>query len=209
MRASFGTLKLALGLALACLACAPARVEPRVWVDATSGIAAALALDHEAGNEIFAPELGPTLDVAVWDDGTVVWSREGGSGERTLLRGRVEPERVAAAVRAIAARIETVPSGERSYRVPDSGFDRIAVRGERGWLELASAHEGFEQNPKLVALDHGITAVDERGRAAMLEEASEGFRALRAAWADARRELEALVPPTGEPCESPPRASGG
>ncbi|MBI5434393.1 MAG: hypothetical protein HZA52_16285 [Planctomycetes bacterium] len=199
--------KLALGLVLVFLGCAPARVEPLVWVDASSGAAAALTLDHELGNRFFSTdvELGPTLDLAVWDDGTVVWSRESASGERTLLRGRAEPERVAAALRAIAARIESVPPGERSYGVPCSGFARVTARGERGRLELASAHEGFEQNPELVALDSGITTVDERGRAAMLEQSSEGFRALRSAWVDARRELEALIPPAGEPCAPSPR----
>ncbi|MCC6360300.1 MAG: hypothetical protein IT450_16275 [Phycisphaerales bacterium] len=87
---------------------------------------------------------------------------------------------------------------------PDSAATAITVRCDGEAIELISWHELFEQNPNLIATEHGITTLDGRDRATVAAGASAEYRQFREAW-DRIRELgQGLVPEIGEACDAPP-----
>jgi hypothetical protein len=82
-----------------------------------------------------------------------------------------------------------------------ASFAGCVVDAADGFVALSSWHEIAELDPRVVGMDYGITAVDQRGREAMLASCSAEFLRFRDVWASARRRIEGCVPATGEPCD--------
>jgi hypothetical protein len=172
----------------------------RVLVD-SAGIAACLSVTVDKHAQIEEVEELDWIVFAAWEDGTVVWSNDQVSGGRPLSRSKLEPSRLAAALREVSDAVGHIDLLNREHFGFDSTHTVISAHGRDGWVKLASWHEPAESNPNLVALDWGLVPVDARGREAMLAASKPEYRQFRSTWSDVRGRIAALIPATGEPCD--------
>ncbi|MEA3207429.1 MAG: hypothetical protein QOE70_486 [Chthoniobacter sp.] len=143
---------------------------------------------------------GPTLMVAIWPDGRIVWSRDQLNGGAPFLTARVELRQVAALIeRAEGDRVFEAGSFRHSWFGPDSAFTTIWVRSGNRHTRLQSWHEGFEQRPTLVALSSGVTSLAGRTREEALRSDTKEYQHFRRLWGDLRASIAALVPKQGTP----------
>jgi hypothetical protein len=189
-------MKPVVALVMLLAACAPERRKECVLLDA-HGVAATLCIRDDIGGALLAKELRRLL-MAAWDDGTVVWRPDPEVIE--MHCARVDPARVAEVRDQIFANVRSVAPDRRRYTFPDTTITWIDARHVGETLTLASAHEHFEDDPRLVALDRGITTVDARGREVMLAECAPDYLAFRDAWSRTRASAASLVPAEGTPC---------
>ncbi len=140
----------------------------------------------------------PGLLVAIWRDGKIIWSGDQAKGGAPLLTARIEGEKVRQLLQRWSADIELDQKKfPRGYLGPDSSFHTITLQLEKERIELASWHELFEDNPKLVAMP-GITPLDGQTREEALKKAPKAFLRFREVWKDIRTSVGALLPATGD-----------
>ena len=146
------------------------------------------------------------LEVAVWGDGRIVWRQNG-----SLLQGRVDPGKIDALLQRLH-REGVFGSGAVAYvnYGPDSRFDVVELRLPDRTLKLESWHEGFEQNPNLVATSHGVMALEGRTREAVLSAEPAEYLRFRRIWSDIRSTVRAWTPAEAQPFTGTvPTAPGG
>jgi hypothetical protein len=172
----------------------------RLLVD-SAGIPACLSVIVDKHAQVAEVEERDFVAFAAWDDGTVVWSNDQVSGGRPLSRSKLEPSRLAAALREVSDAVGHIDPLNREHFGFDSTHTVISAHGRDGWVKLASWHEPAESNPNLVALDIGLTSVDARGREAMLAACKPEYLQFRKSWSEVRAQIAALIPAKGEPCD--------
>ncbi|MCE9596105.1 MAG: hypothetical protein K8S98_18100 [Planctomycetes bacterium] len=137
--------------------------------------------------------------VAAWEDGTVVWRPD--PEVSSLRRVRVDPARIAEVRDRIFESIERIAPDNRVNAPFDAAVTWIVASRAGETLTFGSAHEHFAADPNFVAVEQGTTAVDARGRDAMLAACPPEYRAFRDGWSTARAAAASLVPTEGTPCE--------
>lgn len=140
--------------------------------------------------------------LAVWASGDIIWSADRLRGGSPFKKALVARARVEAARDEICSLLRTIAN--KSQFGPDSAVTTIAVRCDGEAIELISWHELFEQNPNLIATDHGITTLDGRDRATVAAGASAEYRQFREAWDRIRQLGQGLIPEVGDACDAPP-----
>ena len=145
------------------------------------------------------PGKGETFPVivAIWNDGTIIWSKEPVNGGAPYFKGHIEPKELTQTLTVIREKVK-----DKEFKKFNVGFDsaytRIAIDDAESPLFMASWHEGFESNPKLVDTANGITSLDGRDRKAVWEKQPEEYKTFRAVWAYIKESALALIPKEGE-----------
>ena len=124
----------------------------------------------------------PQVVLAVWEDGRAIWSPDDLAGGAPYHEGSIRPAQLVATMKELKD-TGTYRSLERlesnTVRIPDGSTTVIALAyGElRLWLE--SSHELFEDDPRLVATEHGTESLDGRDREEVLARQPRRFRQFR------------------------------
>ena len=142
---------------------------------ARGSVIAALSSEHRAA----APR---RLIVAVWPDGRAVASGDPMLGGPPTREGRIDAARLARYRENVAS--AAANAWRTSCMVLDPAC-RLRILSTRGTVRpLRPVVEPFELDPRLVATDDGISALDGREREAVIAPRSPEHRALRAVWAE-------------------------
>ena len=158
--------------------------------------------DTETGRSAFASTniVAPQIAVALWNDGTIVWSVSANKSGPPFKQGKFAREKLAALLdnleRAGAFGDKTLG---RPRFGPDSSFTTIAINAGQRRLTMRSWHEGFEQRTNLVATANGIVSLGERKREDVLREQPEDYRQFRQVWSEIRQTVATLIPENGTP----------
>jgi hypothetical protein len=95
------------------------------------------------------------------------------------------------------------PLARKSYFGPDSAHTVIMASTPRGRFELASWHEQFEGNDRVVVTEAGAMVVEsERDNKAVVP--SGEYAAFLTAWNEIRGGIKSLVPSDGDEFRPPP-----
>lgn len=144
------------------------------------------------------PEMFSKLIVAVWGDGTIVWSDDRLNGGMPYRSARIDPKKVKsllAGLKRDGAFDEK--SLQRGYLGPDSHHTVILVRFENKQLEMSSWHELYEGDSKRIALSYGLTLLDNRQRYQALKDEPSEYLLFRMVWSDIRARAAELIPSAG------------
>jgi hypothetical protein len=143
---------------------------------------------------------GPHFLTTVWSDGRIVWSRDQQSGGAPYLVARIEPARVQELLNQFDERgVFKKPGLRRSWFGPDSSYHAICLTAGNRKTRLATWHELFERNPKLVVINGGVTSLDGRNRDEVIHNDTKEFQEFRRVWSDLRSAITSLIPADGEP----------
>lgn len=156
------------------------------------------------------PHFGPKIVVALWNNGTVVWSASSFEGGPPYQQGRFPREKLDSLLQGLESKgAFTNTALNRGWLGPDASFTTIAISDGQRRLQLRSWHELFERRTNLVATALGIEPLGTRDRAQVLREQPELYRQFQSVWSEIRRAVAELVPKTGEAYEGqiqiPPR----
>lgn len=141
---------------------------------------------------------GPKVIASVWGDGSMVWSKDSLNGGPPYFTAKLKPDDVAAVFKSIdnAGAFE-FPKEQRSHFGPDSQFTTILVRRGGKELKLASWHELYEANGKLIAAAHGLTGLDDRKLIPALAKEPAEYLHFRMTWLELRLAVANLIPKSG------------
>ncbi|MEO8597316.1 MAG: hypothetical protein ABI759_28615 [Candidatus Solibacter sp.] len=136
---------------------------------------------------------GHALIIQIMRSGRIEWmQRDGG---RRL--GSVDPERVATFIEQLRSR--ELPGGKwvgQRYTGPDAEATGILVRdGDENIVDVASWHDNFEEDSRLVATATGIVPLDGRTRDEVLAGQPQAYREFRQRWDRVMGLIRELVPP--------------
>ncbi len=150
------------------------------------------------------PESYPRVLMAVWTDGRIVWSEDQKKGGPPFRTGTIKAETVEAKLAAFEkAAVFDKNSFRHSWTGPDSSSHSIWLRrGDRN-TRIDTWHELFEENPNLVAVNGGITALEGRKREDVIAKDTKEFQAFRKLWTNLRTETSSLIPKEGKPFAGP------
>jgi hypothetical protein len=151
------------------------------------------------------PDDTPAIEIAlsgepllqVWSDGRIAWSGDAISGGSPLQTARIDP---AAVTGAIAAIRNSALSGGRwigDVRTgPGSPVTTVRVTDEDVLIvDVASWHERFEADPRLVVTAGGVEPLGTRRREAVLAQQPGDYQLFRRQWEDVLGRLRRLIPP--------------
>ncbi len=144
-------------------------------------------------------EFGPFLIFSIWEDGTVLWSKDNLKGGAPYYEGKVEVGVLENALNEIEKK-ETfsAPWAEKGNFGPDSSFLGILiVKGRKVFLSR-SWHELYETNPDVVCMSYGLTPLNGARREDILKKDDKDYLKFRALWADLRGKIAMLVPKSGK-----------
>jgi hypothetical protein len=148
----------------------------------------------------FVPSGQQPLLLAIWPDGTAVWSTnrlEGGAPYRT---GKVEPKRVTEFLK----RVETDglfadKKTRRSQFGPDSRFTTVFIKSGKNAITMQSWHELGEAGGGWAGKDGGLTLLEGKRRLDVIRESSADYLYFRLVWAETRSRLNDLLPTESKP----------
>jgi len=141
----------------------------------------------------------PQVILAIWSDGTVIWSHDWLKGGPPYYVGQIQEGRLKEAISLLQQRgIFTVDYPCETHITIDASYIIIAILAEGHRLEFASSHELFEDDPRLVCTDYGVTSLDGRDREAVLQSQSRRYREFRKNWSILREILQSLIPKHGK-----------
>ena len=134
----------------------------------------------------------------VWSDGRIAWSGDTVSGGSPLQTATIEAAAVADAIEAIRSSalrggcwIGEVRTG------PDADVTSVRVwDGDTLIVDVASWHERFEADPRLVVTATGVEPLGGRSREAVLAQQPPEYRLYRQRWTEVVDRLRRLVPAT-------------
>jgi hypothetical protein len=137
----------------------------------------------------------PAIIFAAWPDGSIVWSGDRLNGGAPYRTGHVDPKRVA----ALLARFDKDglfddEKLDQAHFGPDSQFTTVFIKSGKKRLEMCSWHELFEESDRLVADQHGVSALDGRRRLDVLRKAPADYLFYRFVWSETRSKLIDLIP---------------
>ena len=141
--------------------------------------------------------------VAVWPDGTILWSPKREQNGVRCLGAEVPPERVLLAVDNLRGLLDDPALTMRSFTIPDSMFDEVVLFDGKRMSSIASCVHFWESNPMVVATDVGIVAVEDRDRDTLVRSRSAEFNQLLDTWTRCVTEVHELVPAEGRPTSFP------
>ena len=138
------------------------------------------------------------LVVAVWADGTVVWSKNRTAGGAPYLTGKIEP----ASYSSLIQRMDrdgyfSSESLSQAKFGPDSQFTSMLIKNKNQKLEMQSWHELYERSGKIVCTSRGATALKGKRLASLSTDKIE-YVHYRLAWAELRLMINQLLPANGE-----------
>jgi hypothetical protein len=142
----------------------------------------------------------PGLVMAVWPDGTAIWSDDRTVGGPPYRSGHVDPKRVAAALKRIGADgyFDDESLGQL-YVGPDAGSTILLAKAGKKKVDMQSWHELYEGNGA-VAREGGLGTA-EGSRLAALKAESAKYLYYRMAWSELRGQMTALIPNESRPVE--------
>ena len=177
----------------------------------TRELVEAMTKARKEGKEWTFPTPEPSVIVAAWGDGRIVWSKDRKTGGRAYFSGRIDAGRIDALVNLLKDKgIINDRNRDLSYYGPDAATTVIRIWHAKGHLRLESWHEIYE-GPHTVANDHGLVYVDiedifadfegteaaNTTRAEAEAQRSPQYLAFLRNWAVLRQELLALIPKDG------------
>ena len=138
----------------------------------------------------------PKLVFVAWPDGELVWSEDQSEGGAPYRKGRVRPERVAAALGRLE--LDGVFNDKRLAQPnfgPDASFTSVLVRKGTLTIEMNSWHEIAERDGRAVATSRGIVSLADGDRLALLRKEPADYLYYRMVWGELRG-LAGLLRPT-------------
>ena len=136
----------------------------------------------------------------VYDDGRLEWSEDQINGAPPLHHARIDPARMARVISEI--RTSELVGGSWTGEVhtgPDARKTSVVVRGGDGVIvDVASWHELFEADPRLVVTSTGVQPLGERTREAVLAQEPADYRRFRRRWDFVLGRLRSLIPGRGQ-----------
>lgn len=141
----------------------------------------------------------PQVVVALWQDGTVVWSRDRLRGGRPYGSATVARDRIARIV-ADAAERGRLTEGNVfwQYVATSSPVKTVFVRYHGRFLYMSSCHEWAEADSGIVATARGLEPLDGRERREVLASQPPEFRERRVMWERVKATVEEAMPEAGD-----------
>jgi hypothetical protein len=132
----------------------------------------------------------------MWIDGRIAWSDDIVRGGLPLHTATIEPAAVIGAIETIRNSVLLGGSWTGEVRTgPDAEVTTAQVRdGETLIVDVASWHEGFEADPRLVVTATGVEPLDGRSREAVLAQQPADYRLFRQRWDEVLNRLRRLIP---------------
>lgn len=147
-------------------------------------------------------DFGPFVITAIWQDGTVIWSKDNVRGGPPYFRGNIDPDGLESVLQGLAAdEAFVVPYAYQNNFGPDSFFTAVYLFHKGLAFFSRSWHEMAEQNSKVVAASGGmlsLTALDGKSREEFLKDDKEDYLKYRQMWERIRRAITSLLPEKGE-----------
>ena len=140
----------------------------------------------------------PRMIMAAWPDGYVVWSEDLLKGGAPYLAGKVQPERVSAALSKVerdGAFGSKQLTGARFG--PDSSFTTLFFKKGIKQLKMQSWHELAEADGRIVAQSYGLTPLANEGRLEALRKDTPEYLFYRLVWAELGALGVSLIPRDG------------
>jgi len=157
-------------------------------------------LENGSGRETTQPREFYSLHIGVFDDGTIIWSQSPKRLGAPYLMAKLTPDAFKTLKSALADDVSP-PLPDDIFRSfgPDSSLLVIGYElDHRRRMELASWHEGVENNSQVVVSQDGIELLEGRDRNAALARRSPAYRRFLDRWQRLTLVLERAVPPTGD-----------
>lgn len=137
--------------------------------------------------------------MAVWSDGTMIYSKNAIEGGAPYYQKRVSRLELRRVLSCLEKHGVFSISGRKSYYGPSSSFSCIYIANEGREILLKSWHELYEKNPKIIATQHGgMEALGDRDRHAVVLKWSSKYKEFREQWTLTRTELKKLIEVGGE-----------
>jgi hypothetical protein len=143
--------------------------------------------------EVSSSVSGPLLQA--WPDGRIAWSGDTIRGGSPLQTETIDPEAVAATIRAIRGLLRGEPWTTEVRAGPDADVTTVRVwDGATLLVDVSSWHERFEADPRLVVTASGVEPLNGRSREAVLAQQPAEYRLFRERWDEVLGRLRGLVP---------------
>lgn len=137
--------------------------------------------------------------IAVWPDGTIIWSGDQVHGGPPYRQGRTDAAKLAAFLVRLEKQGLLKKYADILETGPDSSYHLIRIVSGKTRASLGSWHEIFERNPKLVVTSRGVTSLGDKTREEELRNDDPAYREFRKHWQEIRTFTTKLIPPKGKP----------
>ena len=142
------------------------------------------------------------LILAIWGDGSAVWSDDRVQGGAPYRSGRIDPARLTSLLASIDRDGYFADESLAHVRFgPDSQFTTILVAAGKMRMKMQSWHELAEAGGKIVATKGGLTALNGRTRLEALSKEPSEYLHFRLAWSELRESASALIPSDSKPID--------
>ncbi len=144
--------------------------------------------------------LTPTVLVAVWSSGRVVWSSDDVLGGPPYYECLVDPDAIQTVLSVIDADgVLENPVAHDTYCGLDIDYTTIdIVHGSRS-LHMSSPHEIYERRGNAIATSYGVVYWSPLTTEEIRESEPPEYREFREVWDRIREDLRGLVPAEGAP----------
>src|SRR5262245_26905504 len=158
----------------------------------------------------FVPADYHPLLLAMWPDGTAVWSTDRLKGGAPYRTGKVEPKRVTEFLKRVESDGLFADKKSRwSHFGPDSRFTTILLKSGKDSITMQSWHELGEAGGGWAGTDGGLTMLDGKRRLDVIRKSSAEFLYFRFVWAETRGRLNDLMPAESQPTSGRPVMKAG
>jgi len=162
-----------------------------------NGDPAIACVTSEPGVTISGTTDARAVIVAVWADGTIIWSEDRSRGGPPYFLAELPAFGVQRLVSQMQSSLRA--SQRTEYLVPDAGYTEVALASPTRLDSMSSCIPEFERHPGLVATDDGIQALKGQDRAEVLARQSRELREFRDAWTRSVDALIGAIPESGIP----------
>ena len=150
------------------------------------------------------------LIVAVWDDGTIIWSKNRLEGGTPYFTGKVDPVKVTDLLTQMEKQgIFTDKNLQRSHWGPDSKFSEILIKYRKKTLNIRSWHELYEAGGKTVATSSGLEPLNGRKIETVLQNEPKEYQDFRSMWSKLRQQITGLIPQKETPAHGKVQMKAG
>src|SRR5262249_27490174 len=150
------------------------------------------------------------LLLAIWPDGTAVWSTDRLKGGAPYRTGKIEPKRVTEFLKRVETDGLFADKKTRwSHFGPDSQFTTIFLKSGKDSIKMSSWHELGEAGGGWAGRDGGLTMLDGKRRLDVIRQSSAEFLYFRFVWAETRGRLSDLLPAESQPTSGRPVMKAG
>lgn len=144
---------------------------------------------------------GVMVVLALWEDGSVVWSSNGTTGGPPYMEATVDRDKIVAILKKINQRaVKTFGNKEvnLSNYGPDSSYTVMLILDQQKIMSLSSWHELYEGYANTVVTDAGVEALNGRSKESVLKQASPAYKEFLEAWSTIREVADSSVPHEGK-----------